>query len=536
MWTGLRLFSSLAAVSFVGGSRFVVEAAAATSSSPGVITIYSKMGCRHCEAAKRLLQQKDWKYREIDIGLHPEMIPQFQKLTGKSSVPQIFFNSRLIGGNDALQLLEQQGALNGLLDDLRAAGPLSPDNDPWVDCLSSFSDGERKTASPPLPLSAQWASHSQAWNLVCAMRDSSSSLTISRQRGHAKVFSGRDAVDWLVKERELSRNDAQAAMEDLLKGGFLHACVDDKSDSNQHGIFTDDAATVYRFQADASSSHLNGSIRRVENPKLQPVLLSQQLFSHINCLFERHRTLDDGKYVSLVAVRADPEFVAFESGCAALTSVNLELLTVPERTAFLLNVYNTLTLHGHVVRGPPRSFFARLFFFKQVSYQIGAHVYSLDDIEHGLLRCNRKSPAAFFPQFGKSDPRLAYTVGENEFDGRIHTALNCGAKSCPMIRIYSAEHLEAELQLAAAGFLDSSSVDVKKKQVTLSLIFKWYQTDFGSEQDLLAWIYRHGSSSLQSSLQPLLMEDKGNGKGKVSPSKIKILWEVYDWDTAGKMI
>lgn len=36
-------------------------------------------------------------------------------------------------------------------------------------------------------------------------------------------------------------------------------------------------------------------------------------------------------------------------------------------------------------------------------------------------------------------------------DPRIHMALNCGARSCPPIRVFSAKNLESELEGAAGG-------------------------------------------------------------------------------------
>ena len=80
---------------------------------------------------------------------------------------------------------------------------------------------------------------------------------------------------------------------------------------------------------------------------------------------------------------------------------------------------------------------SRLQFFNTSSYMIGGHQYSLQDIEHGILRGNRKGPGQFKKPFNKGDPRAEAAV--HEVDPRIHFALVCGAKSCPPIKTYSAE-------------------------------------------------------------------------------------------------
>lgn len=45
-------------------------------------------------------------------------------------------------------------------------------------------------------------------------------------------------------------------------------------------------------------------------------------------------------------------------------------------------------------------------FFNYVSYLIGGEVFSLQDIENGVLRGNRKGVAQILRPFSKSDPRL----------------------------------------------------------------------------------------------------------------------------------
>ena len=52
-------------------------------------------------------------------------------------------------------------------------------------------------------------------------------------------------------------------------------------------------------------------------------------------------------------------------------------------------------------------------------------MYSLDDIEHGILRCNRPHPGGEV-MFQDGDPRMEFMM--KELDPRIHFALVCGAK------------------------------------------------------------------------------------------------------------
>lgn len=63
--------------------------------------------------------------------------------------------------------------------------------------------------------------------------------------------------------------------------------------------------------------------------------------------------------------------------------MNLEQLTEDERKAFFLNIYNALVIHGYTQHGLPKD---KVGFYRRTSYRIGGQVYSLDDIEHGVLR------------------------------------------------------------------------------------------------------------------------------------------------------
>ena len=60
------------------------------------------------------------------------------------------------------------------------------------------------------------------------------------------------------------------------------------------------------------------------------------------------------------------------------------------------------------------------------AYLIGGHVFSLDIIEHGILRGNRCHPTTKKTFLNCDDPRIKYT--SSNFDPRIHFALVCGAK------------------------------------------------------------------------------------------------------------
>lgn len=75
----------------------------------GRVTVYSIQGCPHCVQAKATLGRMGLPVYDVDLGRHAELRAKVKELTGRSTVPQIFFNSVHVGANDDLQKLVRKG-------------------------------------------------------------------------------------------------------------------------------------------------------------------------------------------------------------------------------------------------------------------------------------------------------------------------------------------------------------------------------------------------------------------------------------------
>jgi len=231
---------------------------------------------------------------------------------------------------------------------------------------------------------------------------------------------------------------------------------------------------------------------------------------------------EDGSAVDYSAIKESESFQIFRNDTYKLHQVDLDVLSDNEKKTFFLNIYNALVIHGNIERGVPNSLSSRVSFYRRVSYRIGPHAYSLDDIEHGILRGNRKHSSFLFQkkQFGKKDARRCFAL--TSCDPRLHFALNCGAKSCPPIRIYSADNLDYGLNAAAFNFCNDDSnfkVDVPNRQIVISQIFKWYKSDFGKhKKDVIQWISRYLLPYTKAELFEVLESDR-----------YQISYAKYDW-------
>lgn len=80
------------------------------------VTIYTRLGCGYCVAAKRLLDRKGVAYTEHDASFSPELRQEMiARANGRSTFPQVFVGDVHVGGSDELHALEREGRLDELL-------------------------------------------------------------------------------------------------------------------------------------------------------------------------------------------------------------------------------------------------------------------------------------------------------------------------------------------------------------------------------------------------------------------------------------
>ncbi|MGB4056690.1 MAG: DUF547 domain-containing protein, partial [Alphaproteobacteria bacterium] len=107
--------------------------------------------------------------------------------------------------------------------------------------------------------------------------------------------------------------------------------------------------------------------------------------------------------------------------------------------------------------------------WKAHSWQVAGNAYTLDKIEHGVLR--------------------------KMHDPRIHMAIVCASLSCPDLRneVYQEKTLDSQLDDQVRKFLSNSTKGMKESAsgVTLSPIFKWFAEDFGGDKGVLAFVKKY---------------------------------------------
>jgi len=218
-----------------------------------------------------------------------------------------------------------------------------------------------------------------------------------------------------------------------------------------------------------------------------PVLAQGFDHSHAawNALLKKHVVLIDGgkasqvRYADLAKERA--ALKAYLDSLSEVPEAESKGWSKPQRMAFLLNAYNAFTVEKVLTRYPDLKSirdFGKVFGnpFKDEFFTLFGRPFSLDGIEHGLLR-----------------KKGAYD------EPRVHFALNCASVGCPMLReeAYVAARLEAQLEDQTRRFLsDRSRNRFRDGRLEVSQIFDWYKEDFAPREKFFARYFPDGAAPI----------------------------------------
>jgi hypothetical protein len=146
-----------------------------------------------------------------------------------------------------------------------------------------------------------------------------------------------------------------------------------------------------------------------------------------------------------------------------------------EPLASWLNAYNALVIHAIVTRPPVPSVRGVDGFFDTLRYRVAGRRRTLDDVENRVIR-----------------PRFR--------DARIHFALNCGARGCPVLHrhAFTTATLDATLdRLCRRALASQRHARIRDGVVHVSELFFWFAADFERDAgSVVAWLARYGGERL----------------------------------------
>lgn len=196
----------------------------------------------------------------------------------------------------------------------------------------------------------------------------------------------------------------------------------------------------------------------------------------------------------LLAVRQGQETGALLLQLQSLPEQTVATLSEEEKKAFWINLYNAFTQFW--LRSNPSMKKLHHHFFTRHQILIAGHRLSLDDMEHGLLRRSQtKWGLGYIGKPFPSSKEKAWRVAV--LDPRIHFALNCGARSCPPVAVYSSQQIDRQLTLATNNFLETEVVQ-NQNFIQLPALLHWFRGDFGGRKGIRHLLQQHGFQSIDA--------------------------------------
>lgn len=176
------------------------------------------------------------------------------------------------------------------------------------------------------------------------------------------------------------------------------------------------------------------------------------------------------------------------------------LATRNERLAFWINAYNAFAIKGIVNQYSPMSWVGRYRYFIGREYQVGGTTINLYDLERQVLVEQLHEPL-------------------------MHFAIVCASTSCPKLQpwAYQPDQLDRQLDRVARAFINDPTrnrFDRTQKVASLSMIFKWFESDFaGAAGSVLGYVARY-------------VADLELAK-ELAQSGYRIEYLEYDWSSNG---
>eukprot|EP00948_MAST-09A_sp_MAST-9A-sp1_P002990 g2990.t1 len=558
------------------------------------VTVFTLKTCKHCVKAKALLNSIQIPYVEIYVSNSKYRERMTTLVPSAQTVPQIFVMNEHIGGCDSLlekmkrnefipllekllksfvsdanvstnvlsPLLRLNAADREAMEEERKKGTNIEFPKPWNEKLDiASSDQKYPNLNSKLELLNYLRTHEvvEQWSVTDHLSETTGA---SSEQQPQKYCLTQSDIDILFPNAAYGKNDHLGNNSRLIKDIV-----------NSRHILN----SIFEWKANFEESTSDGTL---ENPNKYLARLKLAL----DAVLARHTDPQSGN-VDHDLVRKDKQFLEFEYATCRLQRVNIvsQLPDGPERVAFFINLYNVLMLHAMVRIGYAQNKQQRSTYFKDMKYQIGIFSLSLDDIEHGILRGNKNfnqtTTHTWSRQEGLYGPKEE-NIEERQMklndlsckspDPRVHFALNCGAKSCPMVKSYSPGTLDAELDIAAKAFF-RSNVEVKlecwkpdmkqfyqsspdgtqlslsspipppsssmyRLRVKLSKILFWYRNDFGTTDHSMLERIASFIPSLKKALDIIsveksLLEKTAGGEGPLSAVQIEtdVTHFEYDW-------
>ncbi|CAA0806965.1 Protein of unknown function- DUF547 [Striga hermonthica] len=209
-----------------------------------------------------------------------------------------------------------------------------------------------------------------------------------------------------------------------------------------------------------------------------------------NCDFEGPKQ-GNGPYTAMVEVLRigiDDESYSyaanmlqkFRSLVKSLEIVDPMKMRREEKLAFWINIHNALVMHAYLAYGTQN--YIKSAYILKASYNVGGHCINAYDIQSSILgiRSHYSAPwlqTLLYPgkKFKTGNTKHPYAIEYSE--PLVHFALCSGAYSDPAVRVYTANNVFHDLNVAKEEFIQATVYVHKESKIYLPKILCYYAKD-----------------------------------------------------------
>uniref|UniRef100_K3WRS0 non-specific serine/threonine protein kinase n=1 Tax=Globisporangium ultimum (strain ATCC 200006 / CBS 805.95 / DAOM BR144) TaxID=431595 RepID=K3WRS0_GLOUD len=321
---------------------------------------------------------------------------------------------------------------------------------------------------------------------------------------YTACISGRNLAQALKKHFAEAENEAHMILNELLKKKVLNLVF--AEDMSRPDVSRAD--TYLRFQVDEMFGPLNA--KYICNDTIAPgameiCLRVRELVAELHTAESFPRGISSGfKKPNPFPVTQEIEdydsplcckYRRFLKLVSKLQKIDVGSVPKHERQAFFINIYNTMVLHGLIEFGVPQNSGQYKAFEKDVNYLIGGMEFTLGDIKHGILRCNRKPPANYWErQLQAQDPKLQFRLHIRD-PRSLLVLIDCSeaiptAEQVPVLKPGRTDtDLEEQVEKFCARHIE---INDRTSEILLPRVFRIFRDDFGSsEAEMVSWLSQY---------------------------------------------
>lgn len=159
-----------------------------------------------------------------------------------------------------------------------------------------------------------------------------------------------------------------------------------------------------------------------------------------------------------------------------------------ERLAYWINAYNAFTIELIINNFPVKSIMnikdGEMSAWDIKFIKIEGRTYSLNDIEHNILRKKFNEP-------------------------RIHFGVNCASYSCPRLlnKAFTSDNIDSQLNILTKEFVNDTKHNIITNQkIEVSQIFNWFKEDFTKTGTLIEYLNKYSKVKISPDAEVKFIE------------------------------